>query len=268
MHTILNEIQLKHQTLTETEKKIADYVVRHNEHLLNIHIKELAGQIDVSVAAITRFCKKIGVGSFVEFKILLRDAVKEKEEVHDAIHEVHQIYNSVINSTNSLTNIADYQLASEWILEAKRIHVYGLGSSGLSAEELKFRLSRMGLNINTHLDSHSMIIASSILNKDDVVIAISSSGQTKEVVDAMELASRREAKIISITDYSESSLTKSSDLMLYTSSVKSYHAQGFLNSQLSILYTLDILSMLLAEHQHSMETYQKTLQALDEYKKI
>lgn len=268
MHTILNEIQLKHQTLTETEKKIADFVIRHNEDLLNIHIKELASQIDVSVAAITRFCKKIGVASFVEFKILLRDAVKEKNDVDNAIHKVDQIYNSVIKSTNSLASMEDYQIACNWILEAKKIHVYGLGSSGLSAEEMKFRLSRMGLNIDTHLDSHSMIIASSILTKDDVVIAISSSGQTKEIVDAIELASRKGAQIISITDYSESELTKNSNLTLYTSSIKSYRVQGFLNSQLSILYTLDILSMLLSEHQTLMKVYHQTLQALDEYKKI
>lgn len=238
---------------------------------MNIHIKELAHQIDVSVATITRFCRKIGgASSFVEFKILLRDAVKVQEVTEDVINSVHQFYESVINSTNSLSNLSIFQRACQWILEAKRIHAYGLGgSSGLSAEELKLRLSRMGLTIDTHKDSHAMIIASSFLTEEDLVIAISSSGQTKEIIDASELAKRKNAKVISISNYSETPpLANLSDLMLYTASIKPYLAQGFLNSQLSILYVLDVLSILLTNHQDTMKTYQHTLHALDEYKKI
>lgn len=268
MSSILDQIQLNYQTLSKTEKKVADYVLTYNEELLNIHIKELAHRIDVSVATITRFCRKIGASSFVEFKILLRDAVKVQGVTEDVINSVHQFYESVINSTNSLSNLSTFQKACQWILKAKRIHAYGLGSSGLSAEELKLRLSRMGLMIDTHKDSHAMIIASSFLTEEDLVIAISSSGQTKEIIDAVELAKRKNAKVISISNYSETPLANLSDLMLYTASIKPYLAQGFLNSQLSILYVLDVLSILLTNHQDTMNTYQHTLHALDEYKKI
>ncbi|WP_182199734.1 MurR/RpiR family transcriptional regulator [Paraliobacillus salinarum] len=268
MQTILDKIQLKYHTLSKTEKKIANYVMTHNQELLNIHIKELASKIEVSDAAITRFCKKIGAANFVEFKILLRDAVKETNTTNDAISTVNSIYESVIQSTNTLTKMETYQEACDWILQANKIHVFGLGSSGLSGEELKFRLSRMGLNISAYVDSHSMIIASSILTENDVVIAISSSGQTKEILEAVELANRKKANIISITNYAETPLTNHSDLALYTSSINRYQALGFLNSQLSILYSLDILSMLLTENQTYMKAYQETLHALDEYKKI
>ncbi|SES79307.1 DNA-binding transcriptional regulator, MurR/RpiR family, contains HTH and SIS domains [Salinibacillus kushneri] len=202
MHSILDQIQLKYQTLSKTEKKVADYVIKHNKDLLNIHIQELADKIDVSVAAITRFCKKIDAVSFVDFKILLRDAVEENYEADDAITKVNQIYESVIKSTNSLTNIGSYKKACEWMLQASRIHIFGIGSSGLSGQEFKARLSRMGFAVDTHTDSHAMIIASSILSSNDLVIAISSSGQTKEIIDGIEIAKRRGAKVISITSYS------------------------------------------------------------------
>ncbi|GAA0485707.1 MurR/RpiR family transcriptional regulator [Salinibacillus aidingensis] len=267
-HSILDQIQLKYQTLSRTEKKIADYVIEHNKDLLNIHIQELADRIDVSVAAITRFCKKIDATSFVEFKILLRDAVEETHEADDAITAVNQIYESIIKSTNSLTNIDAYKQACEWILQANRIHIFGIGSSGLSAEELKARLSRMGIAVDTHTDSHAMIISSSILDTDDLVIAISSSGQTKEIIDGINVAKRKGAKVISITSYSETPLAEKSDLMLYTSNIMPHLVKGFLNSQLSILYSIDVLSMLLLSNQEKMHIHEKTLHALNEYKKI
>ncbi|SFA99972.1 transcriptional regulator, RpiR family [Lentibacillus halodurans] len=268
MYSILDQIQLKYQTLSKTERKVADYIVKHSKDLLNIHIQELADQIDVSVAAITRFCKKIGAASFVEFKILLRDAVEQNDETHDAINTVNQIYESVIKSTNSLTHIEQYETACYWILNANRVHIFGIGSSGLSAEELKSRLSRMGFPVDTHTDSHAMIIASSILSSEDIVIAISSSGQTKEIIDGIEMAKRKSASIISITSYSETPLAQNSDLMLYTSSIKPHQVKGFLNSQLSILYSVDVLSMLLLHNRNLKNKHAQTLRALNEYKKI
>ncbi|GGB60761.1 SIS domain-containing protein [Virgibacillus dakarensis] len=268
MSSILDQIQLKYQTLSKTEKKIADYVIHHNKTLLNIHIQELADQINVSIATITRFCKKIGATSFVEFKILLRDAVEQTFETHNAIEKVEQIYHSVIKSTNSLTSVHNYEIACKWISESEGIHIYGLGSSGLSAEELKVRLSRMGFSVDTHTDSHAMIINSSILSSNDVVIAISSSGQTKEVIDGVKLAKRNQAKIISITNFSETSLANSSDLILYTASLKSYQESGFMNSQLSIVISLDVLSMMLLFDKETRKKHDQTLDALNEYKKI
>ncbi|GAA0437780.1 MAG: MurR/RpiR family transcriptional regulator [Bacillota bacterium] len=269
MRSILDEIQLKYQTLSKTEKKIADYIIHHSETLLNIHIQELADRINVSIATITRFCKKIGATSFVEFKILLRDAVEETLETHNAVEKVDQIYHSVIKSTNSLTSIQKYETACDWIVSSKAIHIYGLGSSGLSAQELKLRLARMGFTVDTHTDSHDMIINASILTSEDLVIAISSSGKTQEVIDGVKLAQKNNAKIIAVTNFSKTKLANSSDLILYTSNLKTYQEIGFMNSQLSILLSLDILSMLLLLHKEdAQEKHDLTLHALNEYKKI
>ena len=266
MHSILDQIRLKYKTLSKTEKKIAEYVIDHKSTLLNIHIQELANEIDVSIATITRFCKSIGATGFVEFKILLRDAIEQPDEIDDAIHTVDQIYHSVIKATNPLTNMHDYEIACEWIFAAKSIHIYGLGSSGLSAHELKTRLARMGLSVDTYTDSHAMIINSSILTPEDIVIVISSSGQTKEIIDGIQTAKRKQAKVISITNYSETPLANNSDLMLYTASLQSFLSKGFMNSQLSILYALDILSMMLLLNPEALEMYNQTLIILDEYK--
>lgn len=268
MGSILDHILLKYQTLSKTEKKVADYVINNSQNLLNIHIQELADKIDVSIATITRFCKKIGTKNFVEFKILLRDAVEQTFELGETIETVAQFYHAVIKSTHSVAEIKDYELAANWIRSARQIHVYGLGSSGLSAQELKIRLSRMGFSVDTHIDSHGMIINASILSSTDIVIAISSSGQTREVIDSIKVAKSNGAKIISITNFSETALANQSDLILYTSSLHLYHLKGFMNSQLSILICLDILSMILLSAEEAIRSYRQTLKKLEEYKKI
>ncbi|SHH60807.1 MurR/RpiR family transcriptional regulator [Virgibacillus chiguensis] len=268
MNSILDEVLLKYQTLSKTEKKVADYVINNSQHMLNIHIKDLASRIQVSVATITRFCKKVGVSNFVEFKILLRDAVEQTVESDEVIDIAAQVYHSVIKSTHSIATMNDYERVSNWIQQANRIHIYGIGSSGLSAEELKIRLTRMGYSVDTHTDSHAMVINASILTKSDVVIAISSSGQTKEVIDSVHIAKSKGAKIVSITNFSETNLAHQSDAILYTTSIQHYQAKGFMNSQLSILICLDILSMMLLTDEQAHATYNQTLAKLEEYKKI
>lgn len=268
MRSILDQIQLKYQSFSKAEKKIADYIKNHKTTLLNIHIQHLAEEIDVSVATITRFCKKVGASGFVEFKILLRDAIEQTETNDETVFSVDSIYHTVIKATNSLINIKDYELACQWIREMEKIHIYGLGSSGLSGKELKIRLSRMGLIADIYTNSHDMIINSSTVGPNDLIIAISSSGQTEDIIDGVQLAKRKKAKVISITNYAETTLTKSSDLVLYTSSVSSFHDNGFINSQLSILYALDIISSLLLKDKDMFHHYQKTLNALNEYRKI
>src|SRR5699024_11784547 len=91
--------------------------------------------------------------------------------------------------------------------------------------------SRMGLIADIYTNSHDMIINSSTVGPNDLIIAISSSGQTEDIIDGVQLAKRKKAKVISITNYAETTLTKSSDLVLYTSSVSSFHDNGFINSQ-------------------------------------
>ncbi|WP_018924031.1 MurR/RpiR family transcriptional regulator [Salsuginibacillus kocurii] len=268
MGSIIEKIQLSYPAFSKMEKRIADYVIHNKETLLNIHIQELADNVGVSVATITRFCKKIECESFVEFKILLRDVVEKASETDDVADSIDSMYQSVIQASRSMINKQDLKTACEWIQEAGTIHIYGLSSSGLTARELKTRLLRMGYTVDAHTDSHTMLINASILKETDLVIAISNSGQTQEVIDAVQLAKRKNARVITFTNYKETKLSDSSDLLLFSSSLKVYEQKGLMNSQLSIVYLLDILSMMLLLDEDASNHHKQTLEALDEHKKI
>ncbi|WP_026702961.1 MurR/RpiR family transcriptional regulator [Salibacterium aidingense] len=268
MTSIIGHIQVNYPQLSKMEKKIADYIMEHKENLLNIHIRELADNIGVSEATITRFSHKVGCENFVELKILLRDVVERDVETSGIIGSVDEIYDTVMQSTRRLLNEKRLQTAVNWLNEADSIHIYGIESSGLTAEEMKKRLLRMGYKVDAHTGAHVMVINSSILGSGDVILAISNSGQTREVVEACEFAKKQGAKVVSITNYDQTPLSRTSDILLFTSNLKIHEAKGLLNSQLSMIYVLDILTMMLLQNTEAAIRYEKTVNALNSLKKI
>lgn len=266
MMSVLNQIQLHYQSLSKLEKKVADYVLAHYPKIANMHIKDLAEAAGVSVATITRFSHKVGAKNFVELKISLRDAVEEEVESDDVMILVNHMYRSVVEASESLLTLDTYVKAVKLIKRAKRIHIFGLGSSGLSGEEFKLRLQRMGYKVDTYHDSHSMILSSAIMTEDDCVLAISSSGETSEIIDSFEIAKQNKAQTLVLTNYVDTKLTAFSDVTLFTYSMRAFKTKGLLNSQLSILYVIDILTLLLMQDETSQYNYDKTLTALKNYK--
>lgn len=266
--SILNEIQIRYPNFSKTEKKVADYILLHKEQLMNIHIRELANRINVSEATITRFSKKIGCKNFVELKIMLRGFIEEKESETSIIGQVNNMYDNILKATRSLIVKSDLETTVQWINEAKDIYVYGVESSGLTATEMKRRFERMGYRVSVETDSHGMIIASSSLKSDDLVIAISNSGQTNEVVEACELAKKNGTRVIAITNHEQTPLSKTANLILFTSNLQTQEMRGLINSQFSMVYILDLISMYLLQQKGPFDHYEQTVQALNDYKKI
>lgn len=154
------------------------------------------------------------------------------------------------------------------IKEARKIRLYGLGSSGLTATEFKYRLVRMGLNADAVVDPHMMLMSTVLLNEDDLVISISNSGMTEEVVRAVKEARKRNVRVVSITNHDHTPLTESSDVVLFTSSVRRMNRNRFINDQLSIHYVMDVISMLLLEDEKLHANREKTFDALADYHKM
>lgn len=266
--SIVQHIQVNYHSLSTTEKRIADYVTSHTEELANIHIRDLAEKSNVSIATITRFCQKIGVQSFVEFKIHLRDELTKSVASDNLIDEMAHIYKVIISGSNALISESQIIEACTLIEQASRIEIYGIGSSALSGQELKFRLMRMGMRVDAHGDSHTMVMNASLLSANDLVIAISNSGHTQDIIDAATLAKQNDAKLLLITNHEHTPLSDLADLLLLSYSPKPFYSKGFLNAQISILHILDLISMVLLQNNERKHHRSKTLDALNQLKKL
>lgn len=261
---LLVEMQKKYNSFTEKEKLIANFILNENGQIENTSITDLAKKTNTSSATITRFCKKIGCDSFVNMKIQLHDT-KSNELItkdHNVFSDVYAYYDKVIEHTKQLIDKALIYELVKAIKSADNIYLYGIGSSGLSALEMMQRLLRMGFNVSGISDSHMMIINSSIVSKKDLVIGISISGETQEVIHALKTCKSHGAKTVAITSFENSAITTFADTTLLVYNTSFMDNTRFINSQFSTMYLLDLISTLLLQSDELSDNYKITLEAI------
>jgi len=261
---ILCEVQRKYSEFSGKEKDIADYIMQHGDKIKNINITDLAKEIGTSGATITRFSKKIGCDSFVDMKIKLgANKVELPINNEEGIFSyTYQYYNEVIERTKMLINKEEIFKVVNEIRKAKNIYIYGVGSSGLTGEEMMQRLLRMGFNVHCISDSHMMIINSSIVSEDDLVIGISISGETQEVIHSLRKSKENGAKVVSITGFEGSTISKYADIKFIVYNPNFVDRSKFINTQFSAMYLLDLISMVLLKDVELSNKMQTTINAI------
>lgn len=262
---VLCEIQKSYTLFSEKEKDIADYILQSNDQIKNINITDLSRVIGVSNATITRFSKKIGCKSFVDMKIQLSAAATPKvEDLKDegVFSDIYSFYKSTIDMTNHLIDKDMIFKFVKKIKKAKRIYICGVGSSGFTASEFALRLLRMGFNVSSITDSHMMIINSAILSKDDLIVGISLSGETNEVVQSLRIGQGNGATSVAMTSFENSSIAKFSNMkfILYNSGF--IDKERFVNSQFSAMYVVDLICSVLLRDKELKDKMQLTVDTI------
>lgn len=264
MIDILKIISDRYSEFSKKEQKLSDYLLQNSAEINNINIHELSKESGVSAATITRFCKTIGCASFVELKMSLSrlaDKASESAET-DIFRQVSNYYTTAIERTANTLSEEQISKFIKCIKDSKRIMIYGIGSSGLTAQETAIRLIRMGFNATSESDSHMMVIKSTVATEDTLVIAISNSGDTQEIVDAVTVAKNNGATVFGITSIHNSSLDKIANETLIVHNTKWISDKDFINSQFSIYFLLDIVSLLLLQDEILSGNMTKTISAV------
>ncbi|MFC6315360.1 MurR/RpiR family transcriptional regulator [Lapidilactobacillus achengensis] len=263
--TIIRTIEQNFNTLAEKERQVALFVMNNAYNVRNMSIKELADKTDTSIATVTRFCHKVNCTSYADLKMKLTIATTANEPAKPAMPDdntldaINNFYEQVIISSIQIFDETIIQEVIRKIKTAHRIFIMGIGSSGLTARELEFRLGRMGLTAFACTDSHTMKIYSSLVTAKDVVISISISGNTTEVVEATKLAKKQQAKIIAFTSFESSELTKTSDVTVLVYNALFLNHESFINSQFSLMYLIDVLSTYLLRDKRYAKNLERTV---------
>ena len=244
------KIKAIYEDLSKAEIKIADWIFANPGEILALSIVELAEQCKCSEATIVRFAKRLGFTGYQELKISL--AQEDKGTVlnanmkpDDGAYEIFEkVCNDIYCSLERTKNIIDrnaLEATAKAIMSAKKIIVIGLGNSASVALDASHKLLRAGYNAVAYTDNHMQVIAASHLKKGDVAIAISHSGSSKDVVDALKVAREHGAVTISITNRGKSPIQKHSDFVLHTSSDETQYNILALNSRIAQLSIIDSL---------------------------
>ena len=207
---LLSQVKAMREQLRPSERKLADYVIDAPREVLDLSMTDVAARAGVSQPTIARFCHALGFSGFREFRIRLAQAVAADlpavyRDVHPdepvpgvAAKVLDRTIGALLQVRNNLSNDA-VAAAIDLLANASRIEFYGAGGSGIAAQDIQHKFFRLGMPSVAYSDPHTFLMSAALLGPGNVVVAISNTGRTRDVVDAARAALAGGAKVIAIT---------------------------------------------------------------------
>ncbi|SDN48281.1 DNA-binding transcriptional regulator, MurR/RpiR family, contains HTH and SIS domains [Tenuibacillus multivorans] len=267
---VVEIIHSYYPSLTNSEKKVAEYVINHLDHVIYFSVTDLADEVGVGETTVLRFCRKIGLKGYQEFKLTIAQNISESPKHENVLSNSNLVQQIASNTIESVTNLAsiineeDLNRTIELIHEARSMHFFGVGSSGITALDAKSRLLRIGKHADAITDSHLQAMSAATLSEGDVVVGLSLSGSTRDTLESLKIAKENGATIIAITYYSRSPITQFADIVLLGGAKESPLEGGSLTAKISQLFVVDLIctGLALLEKEASLSMKNKTAEAV------
>lgn len=249
---ILSRITSDFAGLRDAEKKVAELIFADIDFVSEASIGDIAARADVSDASVTRFARAVGCQNVRDLKLRLARALAAgRRFIQDAgdtdgLGAVYDIATQTLEVNRELMEQADVAGAIELLDGARQILVFGAGGgSTMLAQELQFRLIRLGYAISAYPQSLLPRMVASTLEPDDVVVTLSVSGYTPEIVESAQIARQYGARVVAITA-NGSPLAETADVVLPVAARETdfiYHPSA---SRYAVLAAIDVLALELA----------------------
>lgn len=238
--------RLKAQKITKSQQKLVDYFERVDpRRVIYMSITDLAAATGVAEATVLRFCRLLGFNGYQEFRLNLAQGIVEvNHREHEGIRYVEDIadaYSDAVENCRKMLSEDDLQAAYEMIFAARTICCFGVGHSHLAALELHNRLMTMGLLTFCEHDAHLQNVLLSSRNEQDLLILFSISGSTKDAIEAAEIARACGMKVMIVTCYENSPLTRYADLVIAAAPLQSPTEVGSMRGKIMQLFLVDVL---------------------------
>ncbi|MGG1220044.1 SIS domain-containing protein [Priestia endophytica] len=257
-------------SLGKKEKLIVNFISNQYQELAKMTISNLANHLNVSESSITKVCKKLKCEGFYELKHAIADYLKngetpiidemqedfDHEDNNEAILE-KVFFNSIVALQDTLS-VINREALSKAIDALKNIKsngnlvLVGNGGSGILCEDFQHKLLKIGIFSVLYRDSHMQLMGASLVKKGDVVLGISHSGASKDVIDIFKLAQEKGAITICITNHVKSPVTEFSDIVLHSSARNSPITGENAAARIAQLNILDVLFTVLSLNQQKL----------------
>lgn len=271
----LSRIRIALPGMAKGARRIADYILGQPADIVRLSVTELSEAVGVSEGSIINFCRSIGLSGFQHMKLsLAQEIVQPVQFIHEDVSReddmdtiCRKIFHSGIQALRDSLSVLDPQAmtrAVEIIRAAKRVEIYGIGSSAPIAEDTHYRMLRIGLDARIVTDSHIQAISASRCDPDVAVLTISHSGATHETVASTRLAREAGAKTIVITNFARSPIQAYADIVLFTMARETAFRTEAMSSRIAQLCVVDALiaALALADYDRSTETLRSTFDVL------
>lgn len=220
--SVIETIKENYDQIFSSEKKIADFILGFPELAVNANVSELANYSNVSDATVIRFCKHIGYQGYYQLRInLSRDLGRKQTYLseqldgdNDTVGGLFKVFASDMLKIGQNLDHATILDCANLIKNCKQAHIIAVGNTSPFAQYMGFRLGRLGVKCSYGMIPEYFLNHVNLADNEDIVIAISQSGCSKQVVQAMELAKEKGLKQIAITAYKYSPVSSLADYLL------------------------------------------------------
>ena len=262
--SITQRISLRRPAMPKAMAKIADVISTHPTAPVELTITELADQAGTSAATVTRFCRAIGFEGYTQFRVGvaaesgrgdagttwrtdIADDIGQDDPADRVLLTLLGLHTRSMEVTTSLLDLDDVQLVARAIAEARHVDIYGVGGSGVIANEFRGRLYRIGVNAHSWSDVHDGLTSAVLQDGSSVAVGISNTGRTEETIEMLSHARAAGALTVAITTDADSWLASSADVALITASENPAQRPDDLSIKHAQLLVVDLLYVLVAQ---------------------
>lgn len=267
----LARIQAVYKDLPPKVKTVADHILAQPQDVVHLSITQLAEVTRCAEATIFRLCRLIGMKGYQELKISLAGEVVEQpvQNIHEEVlpeDDMAQVARKVFTSniigitdTLQLLDTQSLNAAVQLLNKARNVCIYAVGGSAPIAMDAYNKFIRAGISCVMHSDPHLQLTTAALLGPDSVVLAISHSGSSKDLIEVVKAAGKTGAKIIVITSYTKSSLAQLADVKLYSSTRETSFRTEAISARIAQLCIIDSLyvGLSLARQEETLDNLQK-----------
>jgi DNA-binding MurR/RpiR family transcriptional regulator len=225
---IIVKVKFLQPSLTKSEKKAADFVLERTNSVADLTLEEFCALSGCSQASTIRFCQKLGIGGFSELKQQLsrkdddtappytpNEEIGSTDSLLDIMEKVFTVNIQILKNTLTLAT-SESEKALTALLEAESVTFFGMGDAAVPCYFADIKFKKIGLRSQVHTDPDLQLAMASLLGPGDVAVAVSHSGRSQPVVEAMRIAKERGAVTLCITKHAKSPLVKYCDIQLFT----------------------------------------------------
>jgi DNA-binding MurR/RpiR family transcriptional regulator len=275
VENIIVRIRLSYKSMGPMSKNIADFILVQPQAVIAMSVTELSETTGASQGSVVNFCQNLGLSGFQHLKLSLAQAVVQPVQyIHEDLERdddtetvCRKVFHGGIQALrDSMSALEPKSIAAAVgiMRAARRIEIYGIGSSAPIAEDAHYRMLRIGLDVKAVTDSHIQAISASRTTSDVAVLTISHTGSTRETVAATQLAKEAGAKTIVLTNFGRSPIQAFADVTLFTMARETLFRTEAMTSRIAQLCVIDTLiaALALADYERSTTTLRETFDVL------
>ena len=260
MSNVIAQIRTKYNTLSTSQKRVADYVFTSADQVMISSLADFAAACAVSEPTVMRFLRKIGYDSYQIFRVNIAQelAAGKSDNFYPDItpgDSMESIRDKVLALTarslqDAMTVIdaAQVERLVDRILKANRIIIIGMGASAAQAFDLQHKLLRFGLNATFCHDPHMINIICTGLDAKSLLIAFTHSGESREILDGIRYAHQNNSFVAAICSYKNSSVVAAADCAILSSSIETQFRSDSLTSRIIQFAIIDMIYVAIVMH--------------------